>query len=145
MSDNENKILHSRISTAGVARRGERFFVAKRKSGSSIGDSWEFPGGKNRDGETPQETLKREYAEEFSVDISVGNQLMSSTFTNKRTKYELMAFEIVFKEKEPEFILTEHSQVGWKSLQELSCLPMAPSDRTIFQALSEKVKTLHNR
>ncbi len=126
-----------RISTAGIAKRGETYFAALRIAGTSIGESWEFPGGKNRLDERPEETLSREFLEEFNVTISVGAMVYEGYFENKNKKYGLMAFLINFMEEEPAFDLIEHQKVAWLSLEELSTLPMAESDRAILQALSE--------
>ncbi len=126
-----------RISTAGVARRGNRFFAALRRSGTSIGESWEFPGGKNRLDERPEETLLREYQEEFCVDITVGNLLYEGSFKNKGKSYGLLAYAVEFVDEDPEFCLPEHQKVSWLTLEELFRLPMAGSDRAILDALSE--------
>lgn len=64
-----------RISTAGIARRGSKYLLALRKPGTSIGESWEFPGGKARFGEPPEEALKREFFEEFQIHILVGRMI----------------------------------------------------------------------
>ncbi|MGM0431949.1 MAG: (deoxy)nucleoside triphosphate pyrophosphohydrolase [Spirochaetota bacterium] len=133
----ESSTTHStRISTAGIACNGDRYFVAKRKLGTSIGESWEFPGGKNRRKETPRETLIREFKEEFSVTVSVGRLLFSSSFTNKDTEYQLQAYEITFSDTSPQFLLTEHSETAWMTLEQISQIPMAESDRAIARALS---------
>ena len=50
-----------RITTAGILTKDDRYFVAKREDKGSIGGLWEFPGGKNRWGESEQETLMREF------------------------------------------------------------------------------------
>jgi mutator protein MutT len=124
-----------RISTSGIARRGGRYLVARRIEGTSIGRSWEFPGGKNRREETPEMTLVREFLEELSAEITVGRLLFTSSFENKRTEYLHVAYEVFFNEQEPEFRLTEHSRIAWKSLEELQQVPMAASDRAIVEAL----------
>ncbi len=126
-----------RISTAGIARRGDTYFVALRVAGTSIGESWEFPGGKNRKDERPEETLVREFCEEFSVEISVGELVFEGYFVNKGKQYGLMAFYIEFSNNTPELILTEHQKTAWLSVEELLELPMAESDRAILHALSE--------
>ena len=117
------------VSTAGVAREGGQYFLALRKPGTSIGESWEFPGGKAEPGETPEEALYREYQEEFGVEVKVGKRIFEGKFHNKTTEYQLLAFEITFVSGDVE--LTEHSEVRWFSAEELSRLPMADSDGLI--------------
>lgn len=132
---NEDQYDFDRISTSGIARRGDLYLVARRIDGTSIGRSWEFPGGKNRREETPEMTLVREFQEELAVEVRVGRLLFTSSFENKQTQYLHVAYEVFFTEPQPEFRLTEHSRIAWKSLEQLQQLPMAPSDRAIVEAL----------
>ena len=125
----------ARISTAGVARNGDRYLVALRKPGTSIGESWEFPGGKQLAGETPQETLKREYREEFSVEILVGDFICSSSFYNRDSHYRLEAYEVQLISDS--FVLHEHQAVRWVHLKDLKRLPMAQSDRSVLRHLEK--------
>jgi 8-oxo-dGTP diphosphatase len=123
------------ISTAGVAQKNGRYLVALRKPGSSIGESWEFPGGKLDGGETPEEALVREFREEFSVEITVGDLVCTGTFTNRSTEYRLRAYRVrVLSEG---FRLIEHQKIRWCTVNELRDLPMAASDRIILRCLEE--------
>jgi len=123
-----------RISTAGIARRKDKFLVALRKPGTSIGEAWEFPGGKKRDSETPQQALKREFLEEFSIDILVGEKLCSDQFVNRDQVYELSVYTV--RLISDAFVLNEHQEIRWVSLNDLKHLPMADSDKKIVRCLS---------
>ena len=125
-----------RISTAGIALREGKVFVALRKPGTTIGESWEFPGGKAEPGETPEDTLKREYIEEFNLEITVGDQLCEGSFNNEDKKYHLVGYQIFFTGSTP--VLKEHSEFRWVSINELPTLPMAASDKQIARCLMEK-------
>ncbi len=122
-----------RITTAGLACRSGRYFTALRKPGSSIGESWEFPGGKHRRGETPQQTLRREFLEELGIDIKVGELLFETTFKNHQQEYLLMVYGVTLADQEP--VLNEHLKVGWFLPEELLQLPLAGSDRAIAEYL----------
>jgi len=87
-------------------------------------------------GETPQETLKREYLEEFSVEIIVGDFICSSTFDNRDAHYRLEAYEIQLISES--FVLHEHQMVRWIRLKDLKHLPMAQSDRSILHHLQKQ-------
>lgn len=121
------------ISTAGIAIKDNKFFLALRFPGSSIGESWEFPGGKAEEGETPPEALIREFHEELSIDIEVGERICSGDFKNKDKEFEIYGFLIELLSEE--FTLTEHSQIGWFSIDEMASLKMAGSDKQIVQTL----------
>lgn len=129
-----------RISTAGIARRGSKYLLALRKPGTSIGESWEFPGGKARFGEPPEEALKREFFEEFQIHILVGRMIFHGSFSNRGTDYELQAFDI--KILGDGFTLAEHQKIGWFTLDEMIRLSMADSDRSILEFLRNKPVTI---
>ena len=78
-----------RITTAGIAIKDGKVFVAHRIEGGALSGMWEFPGGKNRYGESEEDTLRREYLEELGIDIEVGELFTSFDFTNKDKLYHL--------------------------------------------------------
>ncbi|MBN2050846.1 MAG: (deoxy)nucleoside triphosphate pyrophosphohydrolase [Spirochaetales bacterium] len=121
------------ISTAGVVERNGTYLLAQRKPGTSIGESWEFPGGKVEPGETPEEALEREYLEEFQVSVKVGRRLCMGTFSNRGTEYTLMAYAVELIDDD--FVLTEHQRIRWFRLGDLSSRPLARSDRIILDYL----------
>ena len=47
-----------------------RVLLARRPEGKSMAGLWEFPGGKLRPGETPEQALVRELKEELDIDTS---------------------------------------------------------------------------
>lgn len=122
-----------RITTAGIAEKNGTYFIALRKPGSSIGRKWEFPGGKKRDEESPEDALKREFFEEFSLNISVGDLICSAPFNNRDSKYMLQAYKIEILTGE--IILKEHEEWKWADLDTIKSLDFAPSDKIILSCL----------
>ncbi len=123
-----------RITTAGILCKEGRYFIAKREDKGSIGGLWEFPGGKNRWGESEQETLKREFLEELSLDIEVGPLLHTHDFVNKGTLYHQKAYQ-VYCNQVGEPSLSVHTTYRWATAEELESLPFAPSDQKIIATL----------
>ncbi len=123
-----------RITTAGVLRKDGLYFVAKREDKGAIGGLWEFPGGKNRWGESEQETLRREFQEELGLDIAVGVLLHTHDFVNKGTLYHQKAYLVSCSDaREP--TLSVHTTYRWVSVEELQTLQFAPSDQRIIASL----------
>lgn len=131
--------MQERITTAGVLKKGNLFFIAKREQSGSIGGLWEFPGGKNRYGESEMETLKREFTEELALDIEVGQLLHAHDFTNKDTLYHLKAYRV--SAKNPDACqLSVHSEFRWVNLEQLSEYEFAPSDQEIVKTLQQTTR-----
>ncbi|HHT81132.1 MAG: NUDIX domain-containing protein [Sphaerochaeta sp.] len=123
-----------RITTAGILKKDDLYFVAKREDKGSIGGLWEFPGGKNRWGESEEETLKREFLEELNLAIEVGPLLHTHDFTNKGTLYHQKAY-LVYCNRIQEPSLSVHTTYRWVKAEELLSLHFAPSDQRIIATL----------
>lgn len=121
-------------SIACIDYRDGKVFIAKRQMVGDMGGRWEFPGGKIEDGENLETAVIREMQEEFGVKVSVGRKITSGTFTHKNQPCTLDVLEVVFpydgiKEK---FILTEHTDYKWVSLESIPELDFVDSDLSIY-------------
>lgn len=121
--------MTERITTAGIAIRNGRVLVGKRVEGGSLSGKWEFPGGKNRWGETLEDTLKREYDEELGVEVEVGKEIFQYDFVNKDTQYHLKA--CLVDVLSDDFRLLVHTETKWVDAEELITLSMGGSDNEI--------------
>ena len=121
--------MTERITTAGIAIRDGRVLVAKRVKGGSLSEKWEFPGGKNRWGESIEDTLKREYDEELGVKVEVGSEIFQYDFVNKETLYHLKA--CLVDVLSDDFRLLVHTDMKWVDAEDLMDLPMGGSDNEI--------------
>lgn len=128
--------MEHRITTCGILRDQQgRYLVGLREKGGAIGGLWEFPGGKNRWGESVADTLRREWMEELGVSIDVGEELASHDFVNKETLYHLSAHAVSLPEG-GQFRLSVHSKLAWVTKEEMAAMPFAPSDRAIIAQLA---------
>ncbi|AEJ19583.1 (deoxy)nucleoside triphosphate pyrophosphohydrolase [Gracilinema caldarium] len=120
-------------SVAGICIQGNALFIAQRIPGGSMGERWEFPGGKVEVGETDEEALIREYQEEFGVAVTVGACIAHAEFEHHRQKRHLFAYIVVIPEQE--YVLTEHTQWRWATLEEIEKLNFADSDKKLIPSL----------
>ena len=119
------------VTTAGVAERNGRFFLARRKRGGALSLKWEFPGGKcAQPRESEHSCLQREFSEEFGVHISVGPELGSVPFRHREQDYLLVAYAITFHDEPGE--LHVHVDAGWFLPEEVRGLDLADSDRALL-------------
>jgi 8-oxo-dGTP diphosphatase len=132
----------SGVSVAGIARLKDRLFIARRQAGGSLGNKWEFPGGKVEEGEAEEEALVREFQEEFSLAIRVGEELARAVFTHKGVKRNLRAYLIQFEDAAfaEALVLSCHVAWKWAALEEIEGLDFAPSDLKILPALKAYLK-----
>ena len=122
-------------STAAIVRKGDKYLLAKRLPGGSMGGRWEFPGGKAEEGESPEAALEREFREEFEIPLKVGKHLVSTTFRNREKEFTLLAFAGVVEAEIS--VLAEHEEVRWLPLTEIAELDLADSDRKIYELLRD--------
>lgn len=123
-----------KYSIAGICVDGGRIFVAKRSQTGDMGNRWEFPGGKVDAGESFEEALKREFFEEFGIEIDVGEFVSSASFTHRGEQYEVDAFSVSFISKRFS-INDEHCQFDWKTPEEILSLDFVDSDRAMFDGV----------
>jgi A/G-specific adenine glycosylase len=121
------------IVTAAVIRRNGTVLIARRPSHGLLGGMWEFPGGKQQEGEDLPACLKREIREELDADISVGRPL--GVFRHGYTHFQvtLHAFECALAGGEPRAI--EASEIRWVAPADLVDFPMGKIDRQISKVI----------
>ena len=115
---------------AAVARRGDRVLLCRRPAAKRHGGLWEFPGGKLLDGETLGEAVRREMAEELSLEVTALGRYLG------RHADPGAAFVIHFVEVQVsgEPVSVEHELVAWAPESSLLDYELAPGDRAFVEA-----------
>lgn len=121
------------VTTAAVAIRNGRYFLARRKETGAQALRWEFPGGKCDEERDERQCLAREFLEEFGVSVTVGDELGSVPFRHGNTDYLLVGYRVEIPHQPLE--LREHIDQGWFLPEEIRTLDLADSDRDLVDIL----------
>jgi 8-oxo-dGTP diphosphatase len=63
------------LVTAGIVVDGDRILICQRHHSDAYGMQWEFPGGKVKEGEDLKASLRRELAEELTIEAEIGEEV----------------------------------------------------------------------
>jgi A/G-specific adenine glycosylase len=121
------------IVTAAVIHRDDRVLIACRPAHGLLGGLWEFPGGKQQEGEDLPTCLRREIGEELGADIEVGEQLGIYQHAYTHFRVTLHAFHCTLLKGEPRPI--QAADLCWVLPAELAQYPMGKIDRQISKTL----------
>jgi mutator protein MutT len=121
------------LVTAAIIEEEGRVFVARRGPGRHLSGKWEFPGGKVEPGETPEQALARELAEELGIACEVGEFLCSAVYEGTEPALELLAYRV--RRGPGRIELREHMEARWVSPAQLARMNLPASDRLVVKQL----------
>ncbi|MBM9603251.1 A/G-specific adenine glycosylase [Desulfopila inferna] len=81
------KLIRIEMATALLVKNGH-IFIQQRLDDDIWGGLWEFPGGRLKDGELPEEAVLREYEEETSFKVEICRKI--TEITHYYTKYKVI-------------------------------------------------------
>jgi 8-oxo-dGTP diphosphatase len=114
-----------------------RVLIAQRPEGKAMAGLWEFPGGKVDDGESPEDALIRELAEELGIDVSA-HCLAPLTFASHRyDSFHLLMPLYVCRVWEGTVQSREGQALKWVQPHRLRDFPMPPADVPLIAMLRD--------
>jgi A/G-specific adenine glycosylase len=112
---------------------GGKFLIAQRPFDGLLGGLWEFPGGKQEDGESLSQALRREIKEELAITIRVGDFVTTVKHAYTHFRITLHAFHAQYQSGEVQHLGVANHQ--WVTLKQLDNYAFAVTDRKIIQVL----------
>ncbi|HET7874210.1 MAG TPA: (deoxy)nucleoside triphosphate pyrophosphohydrolase, partial [Methylomirabilota bacterium] len=100
---------------------------------SHLAGFWEFPGGKPRPGETPEQALAREIREELGALVVVGDLIETVDWTYPDKRLRLHFYRCVIQ-GEPRPL--EGQEIAWVAPGDLRRYEFPPADARLIERLS---------
>lgn len=120
---------------AGVVRdESGRVLLSQRSEGKHLAGTWEFPGGKCEDGESAENALKRELAEELGIEIDTPAPFLTLTHGYDDRTIRLLLYSVERFRGEPAGC--EGQALDWVEPEALGRMAMPAADRSIIKALN---------
>lgn len=123
-----------RVVAAVLRDASGRVLIAQRPPGKHMAGYWEFPGGKIAPGESSEQALTRELAEELGVAIRRCHPLLQLRHDYADRVVELDVFVVDDYGGEPSAL--EAQALKWVAAAELAAQGLLPADRPIIEALN---------
>ena len=123
----------------GVAiAKGKRILVVRRSPDDYMGGIFELPGGGVDEGETIEETVKREALEETGLQvIAILSMYEGFDYEKSTKKVRQLNFLVDALGDEVKLELSEHDAFEWIGEEDLDNYPMTPEMRKSIKQLLE--------
>jgi len=122
---------------AGILWRHGRVLICQRSGEDAFAGKWEFPGGKLKDGETPQEALIRELDEELDVRAAGEDLRLIETVRHAYAngpRVELYFFDVLGFQGEP--VNRSFRTMKWVPPSRMQEFDFLDADRPLVQRLA---------
>ena len=113
-----------------------RFMICQRPVHKTRGLLWEFVGGKVEPGETLQQALIRECAEELAVTVKPQGIFMEVLHEYPDMTVELTLFHAVITAGTPQML--EHQDIRWITPAQIPGYDFCPADEEILKRIQKE-------
>ena len=138
-ADETDKRMPHYDVTAGLIWKEGKLLIATRPKGTHLEGFWEFPGGKQEEGENLKECLKREIEEELGIKVMVDELFLTVDHEYPNKRISLHVFNCTWLKGEP--APQQRQETRWVMLPDLSKLTFPPPDVQVIETLTKRGKT----
>ena len=133
MKDTPRAVPFQVIGVGVVLNEAGEVLIDQRLNEGLLGGLWEFPGGKQEQGELIVETISRELREELAIEVTVGEELISVEHAYSHKKLRFVVHLCQWLSGEPQPLASQ--QVRWVSPEALANYPFPAANARIIAAL----------
>lgn len=120
----------------GLVFDDNEVLIQRRPDEGLLGGLWEFPGGKQEDGESPETACAREVWEELGVEVNVEDHFYTLSHAYSHFKITLHAFRCRIDNGTPE--AREGQPFRWVGLDELDEYAFPRANRRLIEELERR-------
>ena len=117
----------------GIIYFNNKIFIARRKEGKTMAGKWEFPGGKFKPRETPEQCLHREINEELGVTLEIDEKLM--VIKHSYTRFRVTLHVFLCRIRSGQISPSQCDDWSWVKAEELYTYPFPAANVKIINNL----------
>lgn len=115
---------------------GDQLLIQRRPDEGLLGGLWEFPGGKQEDGESIETACRREVKEELGISVAVTDHFYTLSHAYSHFKITLHAFRCRIEDGSPE--AREGQPFRWVDLNDLDDYAFPRANRRLIEELDRR-------
>ena len=133
VADVSKSVPFSVIGVGVVLNAAGEVLIDQRLEEGLLGGMWEFPGGKQEQGETIENCIARELMEELGIEVTVGEELITvdHAYSHKKLRFVVHLCDWVSGEPQP----LASQQVRWVFPDDLENYAFPSANARIIEAL----------
>ena len=125
-------------AAVGILWDDGKVFIQKRPPGGLMAYLWEFPGGKLKGKESPEECLQREFLEELGVKVNIVEKLAEIRHAYTQFRVRLHAYRCELDSPGQEIVLRASVEGRWVSVGELDNFAFPSANRRLIEILRQR-------
>ena len=140
MTDASKPLPFQVIGVGVVINAAGEVLIDQRLEEGLLGGMWEFPGGKQEQGETIETCIARELKEELGIAVTVGDELITVDHAYSHKKLRFVVHLCTWVSREPQPLASQ--QVRWVRPDDLGNYAFPAANARIIEALLVQVGVL---
>lgn len=133
-------IQHIDVATGFLMHNG-RIYIQKRPDFGVWAGFWELPGGSVEEGETPEETVVREFMEETEFPVKIEDKILVVKHGYTTYRVTMHCYFLTFaKHHTPDPVLHAATAYQWVSMDELDAVTLPAGHRKLLDHLQTDMR-----